>query len=746
MTSAAHDVETTAADSSFRRLVVLSNRLPVTIRRKSGKLDVVPSVGGLVAAMEPAMRERGGLWIGWPGAKVDADETLEMPGAPYRLRPIPLSSGEVQRYYHGFSNGALWPLFHSLPDRISLDPRNYEVYERVNERFAQAAIEELEEGDLVWVHDYQLMLCPEFIRRRRPDVRIAMFLHIPFPPFDVYRVLPSYRGILRGMLACDLVGFHCPGYVRNFEDSVERLLGARVDREAGRIEHGDQTIRVGAFPLGIDYREYEQRAWDAPRPKRSPGEKIILGVDRLDYTKGIPERLRAYERLLEQHAEHRGTTSLVQIAVPSREQVSEYKALKRELDELVGRINGRFGTSLWTPIRYLHRSIPAARLSALYRDAAVGLVTPLRDGMNLVAKEFVASQTDDPGVLVLSRLAGAAETMKEALQVNPYNIESVADALHTALTMAHADREERMLSLQRREREHDLDAWLRAFLAEATRPADRMAPVREADFEAWLSPFVGARSLAVFLDFDGTLVRIASHPAMVQLGTEMQSLLEACVARPDTDVAIISGRSLEDLRKHVRIDGIALAGNHGLEIEGPGLSDYRHPDVEHYEERAHELARQLETIRSDGAWVEQKGASLTFHFRSVAPEHHEKIAEEARQRIQDAGFQPRDALCAVEGRPPIGWDKGRAVLHLLREKYGPGWSEKIRVIYVGDDETDEDAFGSLRGLGSTFRVGPATRPTLARRRLSDVEAVGTMLRWITRRRPGRPIAEISERD
>ena len=572
-----------------------------------------------------------------------------------------------------------------------------------------------------------------------------MFLHIPFPPFDVYRVLPSYRAILRGMLACDLVGFHCPGYVRNFEDSVERLLGARVDRDAGRIEHGNQTIRVGAFPLGIDYEEYERRAREAPRPKRAPDEQIILGVDRLDYTKGIPERMRAYERLLEQHPEHRGTTSLIQIAVPSREQVSEYKALKRELDELVGRINGRFGTSMWTPIRYVHRSIPAARLSALYRDASVGLVTPLRDGMNLVAKEFVASQTDDAGVLVLSRLAGAAETMKEALQVNPYNVESVADALHTALTMAADDRQERMISLQRREREHDLDAWLRAFLAEATRPADRMAPVREADFDAWLSSFVGRRSLAVFLDFDGTLVKIASHPAMVNLGADMKALLDACVARPDTDVAIISGRSLTDLRSQIPIAGIALAGNHGLEIEGPGLSDYRHPDVEHYEERAVELVRQLETIRSDGAWVEQKGASLTFHFRAVAPEEHDKVAEEARQRIQDAGFQPRDALCAVEGRPPIGWDKGRAVLHLLREKYGPGWSEKVRVVYVGDDETDEDAFASLRGLGATFRVGPATRPTLARRRLSDVEAVGTMLRWITRRPEGRPIVEASER-
>jgi alpha,alpha-trehalose-phosphate synthase [UDP-forming] len=356
--------------------------------------------------MEPAMRQRGGVWIGWPGAKLRPDERLDTPDSPYELHPIALSGNETKRFYHGFSNGALWPLFHSLPERMALDRRNWEIYESVNERFAEAALEEMRDDDLVWVHDYHLALCPEFIRRRRPDARIAFFLHIPFPPYDVYRILPSYRAILRGLLACDLVGFHSPGYVSNFQECVERLLGARVDRETGTIEHGDHTVHVGAFPLGIDYTEYEQRAREAPRPKRPTRERIVLGVDRLDYTKGIPERMMAYERMLELHKEHRGEVTLIQIAVPSREQVTEYQSLKREIDELVGRINGRFGTSLWTPIRYIHRSIPPQRLSALYRDSSVALVTPLRDGMNLVAKEFVASQTEDPGVLVLSRMAG----------------------------------------------------------------------------------------------------------------------------------------------------------------------------------------------------------------------------------------------------------------------------------------------------------------------------------------------------
>ena len=725
-----------SSEPKSSRLIVLSNRLPVTIRRSRGELKAERSSGGLVAAMEPAMRKRGGVWIGWPGAKINPGERLAVGEGPYRLHPVPLSPHETRHFYHGYSNGTLWPLFHSLPERMTLDRRHFEIFRGVNARFAEAAVEELKENDLIWVHDYHLAMCPEQIRLRRPDARIGFFLHIPFPPYDVYRILPNYREILRGMLASDLVGFHSPGYVSNFLDCAERLLGARVDRERGRVEHGDRTVRVGAFPLGIDYEGYEERARTAPRPRRPPGQKIILGVDRLDYTKGIPERLLAYERLLELHKSHRGEVTLIQIAVPSREQVAEYQQLKRQIDELVGRINGRFGTAIWTPIRYLHRSIPAPRLSALYRDAAVGLVTPLRDGMNLVAKEFVASQTEEPGVLVLSRMAGAAETMLEALTVNPYNIDGVADALHTALDMPQDRRETRIRALQRRERSHALDEWLGDFLGEVEKSIDQMAPVREQDFETWLGPFASGRRLAVFLDFDGTLVPIASHPSMVKLSDAMRQALFACAAREDTDLAVISGRSLQDVRNHVPIENIVFAGNHGLEIEGPGLAPFHHTDSEHYRVRAQELARQLEEIDVPGVWTEQKGASLTVHFREAAPGEHERVAEHAREIVVQAGFQARDALCAVEGRPPIGWDKGHAVLHVLREKYGPGWSESVRAIYAGDDETDEDAFRGLLGLGATFRVGPPTEPTRARRRLRNVAAVETMLRWIANRPAG----------
>jgi len=694
-----------------------------------------PSSGGLVAAMEPAMQQRGGVWVGWPGAALRPEEEIDLPGNAYRLRAVPLSPHETRHFYHGYSNGTLWPLFHSLPERMRLDRRQFPIFDAINRRFAESAVEEADSNDLIWVHDYHLARCPAHIRRMRYDARIAFFLHIPFPPYDLYRILPDYREILRGMLACDLIGFHSPGYVSNFLDCAERLVGARVDRVNGRVEHGDRTVKVGAFPLGIDFEEYDARARRAPRVARPPDQRIILGVDRLDYTKGIPERLLAYERLLETRKEHRGKVTLIQVAVPSREQVSEYQSLKRQIDELVGRVNGRFGTSVWTPIRYINRSIPGPRLSSLYRDASIALVTPLRDGMNLVAKEFVASQVEKSGVLILSRLAGASETMLEALSVNPHNVDSVAEALHRALTMPEDEREVRLRAMRRREERHSLRSWLHDFLGEATSGIEGMAPVGETDFEEWIGRFAEGRRLAVFLDFDGTLTPIVRHPSLVSLSDEMRHLLDLCSGRADTDVAVISGRALKDVMQKVDHPDLIYAGNHGLEIEGPGIAPFRHPDSEHYQERVLELARQLDAMNIEGAWAEVKGASLTYHYRQTSEELQAEAAARAFDKITEAGLYARPALAAVEGRAPIGWDKGHAVLHILRERYGPGWSEAIRPLYVGDDETDEDAFRALVGLGATFRVGPATTTTRARRRLSDVDAVRTLLRWIAHRPP-----------
>ena len=714
-------------------LIVVSNRLPVTLERKHQTLERRPSSGGLVSALSPVLEKSGGIWIGWPGLPLRAGEELSSPEDPYRMIPLDLSTSEINRYYHGFSNATLWPLFHCFPERSKLERRDWEVYDQVNQRFAAVTAEHSGSDELILVQDYQLLRMPLHLRKNRPDARIAFFNHIPFPPYDVYRLLPWSRELLLGMTACDVIGFHIPGYAENFLSCAERVLGARVDRDTGVVEYGDRTVQVGAHPIGIDFERFAEAARSAPASEEAR-ERIVLGVDRLDYTKGIPERIRAFERLLELHPEHREKVVLLQVAVPSRIQVQEYGALKAEIDELVGRVNGNFATSRWSPIRYLYRSVPQARLAALYRDADVGLVTPLRDGMNLVAKEFVAAQVAAPGVLVLSRLAGAAETMFEALQVNPYSTDSVAEALHRALTMEREEREERMQALRRREREKNVDHWLATFLQSARDAHAELTPVSGQEFERWLARFLDGYRLALFLDYDGTLTPLRDHPSEATLPGAMQRALESCSARADTDVSIVSGRALDDIREAVPVPGVVFAGNHGLEISGGDIPDFRHPDLRHYREGLDTLAGELQEIAPAGAWVEEKGASLTLHFRQAPPNSHAGLVEQARPLIQQAGFQARDASYAVEARPPIGWDKGHAVLHVLRARYGPAWSSSVRPIYVGDDDTDEDAFRVLSGLGWTFRVGTAERPSLARRQLPRIDSVQAMLEWLGRRR------------
>ena len=718
--------------------MVASNRLPFSFTRTARGFEKKPASGGLVSALEPMLQKCGGTWVGWPGMDL-GEEGLPGDGSDYVIRPVRISDTELVGYYHGFSNRTLWPLFHSMTGRSHFDGDDYAVYEAVNDRFADSIGAVLDDPSaegtgLVWIHDFHLMLTPRRLRRRKgPEVPLAFFLHIPFPPHDIFRLLPWDREILRSLLACDLIGFHTHGYARNFLDCAERTLGARVHRDSLTVEYGDRTTRVGYFPIGVEFGLYERLAKEAPKPTQSRRERIVLGVDRLDYTKGIPERMRAFARLLDLYPEHREKVALLQLAVPSRAEVVEYRELKREIDELVGSINGRFATAGWSPIRYLYRSFDRERVATLYRDADVALITPLRDGMNLVAKEFVACQVDDPGVLILSRLAGAAETMREALLVNPYDADGTAEALHRALTMDEDERASRVAALRRRERRDDLDAWASSFTAQAAAARADVRPMSDSEFEEWLGGFLKNYRIALFLDYDGTLTPLVDHPDKATLAPRTREALRACMHHPSIDVAIVSGRSLSGVRQAVGEPDLIYAGNHGLEIEGLPTGRFEHEDLVHYRSRADELAAELDRIAVSGAWTERKGPTLTFHYRQVPVHERLALITEAHEIIGRAGYQARDAHDAVEARPPIGWDKGRAVLYVLRALYGPSWSERVRPVYVGDDRTDEDAFRFLAGLSATFRVGRADTPTAATRRLPNVDAVVSLLEWLGRR-------------
>ncbi|XP_058126088.1 uncharacterized protein LOC131287999 [Anopheles ziemanni] len=748
-------------------LIVVSNRLPFVLKRdsKTGKLSRHASAGGLVTAVAPVVIKGKGLWVGWSGITLDDENELIPESDPTDVTPTAgLLSEQVvsvnvepklfDSYYNGCCNGTFWPLFHSMPGRATFCADHWQSYYTVNKEFAARTIEALErclqqnthQGvPIIWIHDYHLMLAANWIREaadeRNLPYQMAFFLHIPFPPWDIFRLYPWSDEILQGVLACDMIGFHIRDYCLNFVDCCQRNLGCRVDRKNLLVEHGGRSVRVRPLPIGIPFERFVELARTA-RKVINTNQKIILGVDRLDYTKGLVHRLKAFEVLLEKHPEHRENVSLLQISVPSRTDVKEYQELKEEMDQLVGRINGRFTTANWSPIRYIYGCVGQEELAAFYRDASVCLVTPLRDGMNLVAKEFVACQINEPpGVLIVSPFAGAGETMHEALLCNPYELDAAAEVIHRALTMPEDERTLRMSRMRRREMQNDVNSWMRQFLKamgsleEDDIGTTTMQPVSVDDFDDYLLNYIGYNhKLALLLDYDGTLAPIAPHPDLATLPPETKNVLQRLSNHSDVYVAIISGRNVENVKQMVGIEGITYAGNHGLEILHPDGSKFVHPMPIEYEDKVSGLLKSLQdSVCGDGAWVENKGPLLTYHYRETPAELRPALVEKARKLIIQFGFRAAEAHCAIEAKPPVQWNKGRASIYILRTAFGVDWSERIKIIYAGDDMTDEDAMMALKGMAATFRVtNSQIIKTAAERRLPSTDSVLTMLKWVER--------------
>jgi trehalose 6-phosphate synthase/phosphatase len=478
------------------RLIVVSNRLPYVLENHSrDKWTLKPGSGGLVTALLPVLRDRGGIWIGWSGATEDvpgADEIFRGASreAGYVLKPVSLSQEEVDRYYHGYSNESVWPLFHDLQSQCEFDPEYWHAYVRVNRKFAEALAADCCKDDFVWVHDYQLMDVAHHYREIGGSADLAFFLHIPFPAPDIFMKLPERTAVLTSLLSYDLIGFQTQRDRRNFIQCVRTLAknaSIRVEGHLHVIRVDEREIRVGHFPIGIDADAFVTSA-TAPDVEESanafrsryPDRQVVLGLDRLDYTKGIPERLRAFANLLERFPEVRERIHLVQVVVPSREGIPKYDQLKTEIDRLVGNINGRFGELGWVPVHYFYRSLPKVELLSFYRAAGIALVTPLKDGMNLVAKEFCACSVEEDSVLILSQFAGAASQLgRAALVVNPYDVEQTADAIYNAFRMNQSERRYRMRRLRRNVRTQNVFWWVDSFMRAAIDKELRDFPVLE---------------------------------------------------------------------------------------------------------------------------------------------------------------------------------------------------------------------------------------------------------------------------
>jgi len=470
-----------SGDADF---VVVANRLPIDmVREPDGTVTWKRSPGGLVTALEPLLRRRSGAWIGWPGVPQDADdpdsyeEPIEQDGMT--LVPVRLSADDVADYYEGFSNATLWPLYHDVIVKPIYHRVWWDRYVDVNRRFAEATARTAAQGATVWVQDYQLQLVPKMLRMLRPDLTIGFFLHIPFPPVELFMQMPWRTEIIEGLLGADLVGFHLPGGAQNFLILARRLVGANTSRgnvgvrsRFGEVFVGFRTVKVGAFPISIDAGDLDQQARTRRirqrareiRAELGDPRKVLLGVDRLDYTKGIDVRLRAFSELLDEHRVDPDDTVLIQLATPSRERVESYIAMREDIERQVGHVNGEYGEVGHPVLHYLHRPVPREDLIAFYVAADVMLVTPLRDGMNLVAKEYVACRSDLGGALVLSEFTGAAAELRQAYLTNPHHLEGVKDAIEAALTQEPDEGRRRMRAMRRQVLAHDVDRWARSFL------------------------------------------------------------------------------------------------------------------------------------------------------------------------------------------------------------------------------------------------------------------------------------------
>ena len=698
------------------RLLIVSNRLPFSVGTRKGELQLRPSSGGLATAVSSIYQSRSGLWIGWPGgdqASIAGQEDEIRAGLLSQgCYPVFLSRKEVENYYNRFCNSTIWPLFHYFAQYAVYSQPMWHSYQRANEVFCDAVANIWEAGDDIWVHDYHLMLLPRLLRQRLRGATIGFFLHIPFPSLEVFRLLPWRRELLEGLLGADLVGFHTYDYAGHFLSSVRYILGH--ESVMGKITAAERVVKVDAFPVGIDYERYAGAA-ESPAVEaevRSFREKlgdckIVLSMDRLDYTKGIIQRLEAFGLFLDRNPQYREKLTMVLVVVPSRTMVGRYAQLKKQIDELVGGVNGRHGTIGWTPIWYLYRFLPFDSLVALYTLADVALVTPLRDGMNLIAKEYVAARREGKGVLILSETAGAAKELAEAVMVNVNNQEELVAALEQALNMPEEEQIERNTVMQRRLRRYDVQRWAREFCTalELSATLGQDTKARFLSVEArkrLLREFRQAKRRVILLDYDGTLVPFAGTPSQAPPGDELLALLGELARSRKSEVVIVSGRDRSTLERWFGGLKLGLVAEHGAWIrQKKGRWELIEQLSSAWKEEIRPIL-ELYVDRTPGSFVEEKEYSLVWHYRRADPNLAQLRASEVvaslEQLTPNLHLQVQTGSNVVEVKN-AGVNKGRAALRWV-SRDGVDF-----VLAIGDDWTDEAVFQVLPDTAWSIKVG-----------------------------------------
>jgi trehalose 6-phosphate synthase/phosphatase len=713
---------------AMSKTIIVSNRLPVSIKKENGNLICIPSAGGLATGLGSIYKSDDNLWIGWPGIypgkNINEDKEIEALLGRENMIPVFLGKTDIKKFYEGFSNGTLWPLFHYFPKYTIFDQTYWQYYQQVNLKFCEKVIEHTSEDDFIWIHDYQLMLLPSMIRKQRPHCKIGYFQHIPFPSFEIFRNLPWRSELLKGLLGADLIGFHTYDDTRHCLSSINRILG--LDNIMGEIRTEGRVIAIDAFPMGIDYEKYESAAKSEAVKEECEshiqllkGNKVILSIDRLDYTKGLSERLHAVDAFLKRYPENIGKVCFVMIVVPSRENVGFYEKLKHEIDEKVGRINSKYRTIEWTPILYFYKSFSLQSLSVFYRLADIALITPLRDGMNLVAKEYIASRIDQTGVLIISEMAGAAKELSEAIQVNPNDTNQTVNALNLALNMSKQEQKRRNHELQVILRRYDIHQWVKMFMKRLGQVGEKQKELSLKNIDTKIvkeiiANYNVALTRILFLDYDGTLVAIKKSPENAKPDIELYNLLADLTA--NNDVVLISGRDKDTIEQWFGHFNMGLVAEHGAWIKEV---DSKWKQTENLSSDWKEKILPILNLfvdRTPGAFIEHKDFSIAWHYRKSDPELGELRARELVDHLKY--IIPHLGLHILEGKRVIevksfNHGKANAVQLWLSKK------EYDFILGAGDDQTDEDIFKAMPDFAYSIKIGYS--PSAAKYNIKSTE-------------------------
>jgi trehalose 6-phosphate synthase/phosphatase len=706
------------------RLIIISNRLPFSIDRDGEHLTLRQSSGGLVSAIKSYFEKDEGhtlnytqkIWVGSMDTSEEEWEEAQKENSvneDFEIVPLFPPKESYEDYYNGFSNSTLWPLFHYFPSLVENKKEYFEAYRSINQLFADKILDIVDPGDVIWVQDYQLMLLPQMLREKLPSAAIGFFLHIPFPSYEIFRLMPTSwkKPLLEGMLGADLVGFHTHEYVQHFIHSAKMIL--KVETQFNNIQYRDRLIKTDLFPIGIDYEKFREACIDdtvveigTSLEEKFFNQKLIFSVDRLDYTKGLNYRLDGYEEFLNQFPKWREKVVFILNVIPSRDAIQTYSERKRSIEEKVSTINGKFSTLHWQPLIYRYNHLTFEELCALYQVADVAVITPLRDGMNLVAKEYVASCIDK-GVLILSELTGAANELNEALLVNPTDVDEVASAIDTALNMPLIEQRSRLSYMQRRLKNYDVFKWMEEFLnclieTKKEQESVKVNLLKETTIAKIQEDFNNASKRCILLDYDGTLAPYQKVPSLALPSDDLLQLLKELSTDPANELIIISGRDAQTLDNWLGHLPLTLVAEHGAYVK------YKNEEWREYITVPNEWKDQIRPLmqlfvdRCAGSFIEEKNSTLAWHYRNTQQELGFSRSRELRnsllQLITNTPLQVIDGNKVLEVRM-IGVDKGATAMNLIN------YLNPDFILCIGDDTTDEDMFRSLRERGYTIKIG-----------------------------------------